>query len=261
MTQPDLAPTVEPLMGAEDGSAIRGVLDRLHALGFRTVQLSATQKEMRPRDLDQSARRDLLATLRRRELAVAGLDVWIPPRHFLQPHTADRAVQAASQAIELAADLGRVPFSMNLPAADASNDGAAAAVGDIARALRDHAEKFGVEIANHTAPHPTPPDAALGIGIDPAAWLSHGKDPAAALLAHASHLVSVRLCDLLHSGLRAPVGDQHEGQLDLFQYQVAISVAQYTRPIIIDARQWPDPWTGIQQTRSAWSNQHMRPKT
>ena len=38
------------------------------------VQLSAAQAGLRPRELDRSARRDLLATLRRRELAVAGID-------------------------------------------------------------------------------------------------------------------------------------------------------------------------------------------
>jgi sugar phosphate isomerase/epimerase len=248
----NLAPTLEPLLSGQDGTAIREALDRLHALRFRTVQLSATQAGLRPRDLDGSARRDLLATLRHRELAVAGLDLWIPPRHFLESSNADRAVHAVHQTIELAADLGRVPVSINMPAIDPTF-GETSKVGEIAGALSAHADKFGVAIANHTAPAPSIPGCSIGVGIDPAAWLAQGKDPAAAVLGHASQLVSVRLCDLLHTGLRAPIGERRDGQLDLMQYRVAVIVAQYARPIVIDARQWIDPWVGVQQTRKAWT--------
>jgi sugar phosphate isomerase/epimerase len=249
----ELAPTLEPLMLESGGAAIRDALDRLHALRFRFVQLGATQEGLRPRDLDGSARRDLLATLRRRELRVAGIDAWIPPRHFLDAANSDRAVHAVQRAIQLAADLGRAPISINLPAVDASSD--AAAIAEIARTLSAHADKYGVAIANCAAPLPNIPASNIGVGIDPAAWLSHGKDPAAQLMANASRLISVRLCDLLHSGMRAPIGDRHQGQLDLVQYQVAASVAQYSQPIVIDARQWNDPWLGIQHSRDAWMAQ------
>src|SRR5690606_35381914 len=105
-----LAPTLAALPGEP-----RRSIDRLHELGFRFIQLSATHPGLRPRELDQSARRDLLATLRRRERSPAGVDLWIPPEHFADAAQVDRAVAAAIAAIELAADLGRVPLSLALP--------------------------------------------------------------------------------------------------------------------------------------------------
>ena len=103
MNQPDsdatfnrLAPTLGPLA---ELLAPRSVFDRLSELGYRYVQLSAAQPGLRPRELDKSARRDLLATLRRREMSPAGVDLWIPPDHFLASATVDRAAEAVVEAI------------------------------------------------------------------------------------------------------------------------------------------------------------------
>ena len=249
-----LAPTLEPLVSDDGGPSIRQAFDQLQKLGFRAVQLTATQPGMRPRELDASARRDLISILRRRELSVAGLDLWIPPKHFLDAATADRAATAVQQAIELGADLGRVALSLSLPHLNAS-DSAAGQLKTIIDAIGAYGEKFGVAIANHATPQPRIEGSNIGVGIDPAAWLSQGKDPAAACLEHGDHLVSARLCDLWQSGLRGPIGNSREGQLDLTQYKVALSVTRYSAPIVIDARQWTDPWRGIEQTRAAWGSE------
>lgn len=235
-----LAPTLAPL-----GEQPRAALARLSQLGFRHVQLGANQPGLRPRELDRSARRDLAATLRRHEVSASGVDLWVPTSHFFEPARADRAVAAVLEAIELAGSLGRCPVSLNLPAAEACAD-----QGSVIETIAERAAHHGVEIADHAVGAGR--WAELGVGIDPAAWLSQDKDPAAGMIAEAERLVSVRLCDLLSSGLRGPIGDPQEGRLDVLEYKVAISVCGYTRPVVVDARQWSDPWAGLEQTGEAW---------
>ncbi len=234
-----LAPTLAPL-----GEQPRAALARLSRLGFRHVQLDATQPGLRPRELDRSARRDLAATLRRHEVSASGVDLWVPASHFVEPARVDRAVAAVLDAIDLAGSLGRCPVSLNLPAAEAC-----AEQGPVVETITECGHRHGVPIADHAVPV----SAQLGVGIDPATWLSQGEDPAAGLIAQAGRLVSVRLCDLLRSGLRGPIGEPGEGRLDVLEYRVAMSVCGYTRPVVVDARQWSDPWAGLEQTREVWT--------
>ncbi len=236
-------------MAGAHGDDIRAALDRLSAAGFRFVQLSATQAGLRPRELDQSARRDLLATLRRRELTLAGLDVWIPPAHFSDPLHCDRAVAAVNLAIELAADLGRCPISFSLP----NREGGAAPESPLPAVIQSiaaHAQRFGVELADHAFPV-NQNESGVGLGIDPAAWLSHGADPAS--VANLGNILSARLCDLLTSGMRGPIGGR-DGRLDTLAYKVALSIGGYARSVVLDARQWIDPWKGISQSQTEWAS-------
>jgi sugar phosphate isomerase/epimerase len=252
-SDPALSVTLAPLVSDSSGDAIKAALDRIAApplrLRLRHVQISATMPGLRPRDLDRAARRDLLASLRRRELALSGLDAWIPLAHFSDPAHADRATQATCEIIELAADLARVPVSMILPA-DAA----------IAQALIDRAQHVGVEIADH-ALEPAKIEGA-GVGIDPAAYLAQAKDPVPIVHAAgaAKRLTAARLCDLLTTGMRGPIATPEQlgggggGRLDATAYRIALDVNGYRRPVIIDARQWSEPWRGVEQTIAAWND-------
>lgn len=247
-----LAVTVAPL-----GSNIRAVLDRLATTSVRYVQLSAAQPGTRPRDLDQSARRDLFSTLRRLELMCSGIDLWIPAEHFAKPDTIDRAVGAMTDALQLAADLGRCPLGCALPraaeSATSGEPGVAAddsAMGAVIETLVDAADRLGVAIADHGLPLGAVPD--VGIGIDPAALLANGEDPAATASTLDEPPTAARLCDLYTSGMRGPVGPTQQGRLDLVGYQVGLHVAGYRGPVVIDARQWSEPWSGVAQSVHAW---------
>ena len=241
-----LAPTIAAL-DVEPKKAFDG----LHQAGFRAVQISATQPGLKPRELDGSGRRDLLAIMRRHELTIAGIDFWIPLDHFQDPMQIDRAIGATHQAIELAADLGRIPLSLTLPvqSEDDPNNGAKL-VDSALVSITSHAERFGVMIADHAYPVASLP--WVGVGFDPAATLGRGESPARLIATLEKPLVSTRLCDLLNSGMRGPVGEDHEGQLDVTEYRAALSVSGYERPVVLDARQWKDPWTGMLKSREAW---------
>ena len=238
---PGLAPTL-----ATFGDKPRAALDRLASLAFRAVQLSASQPGMRPRELDRSGRRDLLGLLRRLDITPAGLDLWIPEAHLRDPVRIDRAVGAIEAALELAADLGRVSLSLLLPRRDESPD----PIEQVLEAVIEKSLRFGVPLADCEVP---PSDRAdVGVGIDPVIWLSNGRDPVDAVVAHADRVESVRLGDLTASGDRIAVGDGDQGQLDLGAYRGALVRCGYNAPVVVDVRSSGDPWRQLAEAAQAW---------
>ncbi len=238
---PGLAPTL-----AAFGNKPRAALDRLASLAFRAVQLSASQPGMRPRELDRSGRRDLLGLLRRLDINPAGLDLWIPEAHLRDPARIDRAVGAIEAAVELAADLGRASLSLLLPRRDESPD----PIEQVLEAVIEKSLRFGVPLADCEVP---PSDRAdVGVGIDPVIWLSNGRDPVDAVVAHADRVESVRLGDLTASGDRIAVGDGDQGQLDLGAYRGALVRCGYNAPVVVDVRSSGDPWRQLAEAAQAW---------
>jgi len=210
-----LAPTLAVL-----GDRPRSSLDRLARMGFRSVQLSATQPGLRPRELDRSGRRDLLARLRRLQLPAAGLDLWIPAAHFTDPATVDRAVATVGAAIELAGDLDRCPVSLVLPGDDAR---------PLIDAIAEQALRHGVRVADHAVPPQAQgANPSIGAGIDPSSWLSRDEDPVAAVSKYARDLVSVRLSD--------------DPKFDAGAFQQALMACAYRGPVVVDLRDSADAW-------------------
>jgi sugar phosphate isomerase/epimerase len=232
---------------AAGGRSVREALDDLRGLGFAGVQWSATLPEVRPRDLGASARRDLKALLRRVDLRVAGIDLWIPPEHFADASRVDRAVAATLEAIGLAGDLGRCPLSLRLPAPREAGD----AVGGVLDALLAAADRSGVAIADHA--DPVCADPRCGVGIDPVAEFAAGRDPVATVFERAGRIVAARLCDLTRSGLRAAVGEGGgEGRLDTMRYRVALEIAGFHGMVVVDARQWSEVAAGLRRSIEVW---------
>ena len=169
-----LAPTLRHLTpGAGEGDPRLG-LKAVADAGFTSVQLDATMPALRPRVLDRSARRDLSATLRRSGLAASGLDFFIPAEHYRDMQHIERATEAAHAALELAADLGRLPLSVNLPVTDADPQ----VISDLLSA----ADGLGVVIAVHHEAAPEDlvqwlaahDEGLVGAGLDPAACSLRG---------------------------------------------------------------------------------------
>ncbi len=222
----------------------------LRALGARGAQLSATQPGMRPRELGASARRDLVATLARNELVASGFDAWIPPAHFTDPAHAERAIDAAIAACELAGELGRVPVTIELPALPDDDATARARRAEAVAAVAAAADRHGVRIADACGglDAPWPP---IGASIDAAGSLAQGSDPAADLARAGARGVSVRISDLSRTGMRVPPGDPG-GRLDLLALRVAIELTGTTGLPVIDARQWAEPMEGVGRALAAW---------
>ena len=243
VTPPDdrLAPTLAAL-----GERPRTVLDRLAGLQFRAVQLSASQPGLRPRDLDHSGRRDLKTTLSRLDMRLAGLDMWVPEAHLRDPARADQAIAAIQAAVELAAELGRVAISLMLPPCE----DAVSPITAILDAVVEKALRFGVPLADCAVPPTDRPE--VGIGIDPAIWMSHGRDPVEAVTVHADRLRSVRLSDLAATGERVPAGAAEEGRLDLAHYRAALQAQGYEGPVVVDLRGRGNPWGDLDRVTRAW---------
>lgn len=234
-------------------------------LPVRGVQVSAAQPGTRPRDLDRSGRRDLVAAARRRELGIAGVDAWFPTDDLLTAATMDDAVERLLAAVELAADLGRVGLSTRFPGTGAD---------DPIRAVLAAAARLGVPVIDHAVPprgrparprasaaatglivpgaiESSAPDATggcsldgLAVGIDPPAWLVAGLD----LLDGAARGVeAVRLADLTVDGMRVPPGEA-DGRVDPAALVAVARTGGFEGLPLIDARRWTHPVEGVRAT-------------
>lgn len=260
--RPAASVTLAPL-----ASDPRSGLEVASVLPIRGVQISATQPGTRPRDLDRSGRRDLVAAARRRELGIAGVDAWFPTDELLDAATVDDAVGRLLETVELAADLGRVAVSTRFP-----EDGAE----DAMRAVLAGAVRLGVEVIDHAVPPrgrsvrtrsarrgvaaglviPGEVEAAtpetmgassldgLAVGIDPPAWLVAGLD----MLDAASRGVrAIRLADLTADGMRVPPGDP-DGRVDPATLIAVARTAGFEGLPLVDARRWSRPVEGVRTT-------------
>lgn len=206
-------------------------------LGYRAVQLDAMGEGVRARDLDRSGRRDLASLLRRLDLKLSGLDLWVPPAHFVEPARADRAVAAVTQAVELASELaaalgpdphsgwGGAVVSLSLPEKIAP---------DVVAHLRSAAALRGARIADHAWPVNIGGDGPIGIGLDPAGVIFAGADPAVEVSRLVAPPASARLSDLSPAGRVEPGGG--EGSLDVLAYTVALSTKGYRGHLVVDLR-------------------------
>lgn len=212
------------------------------ALGYRAVQLDATHPDARPRALDRSARRDLAALLRRHELELTGIDLWLPPEHLAEGALVERAADAVVGAIGLIRELaGLLPtqavVSLTLP--ERPDQHAMAAI-------HAAAEREGVAFANHA--WPAPDEGTLG--LDPALAIMAGASPAKMATKLGSRLGSARLSDAGVAG-RVPV-DAPTGRLNVAAYAAALSISAPSAPVVADCRQLADPRAAAIDALKAW---------
>lgn len=252
-------------VGAE---VLRGQLSLASGLGYRAVQLDASVAGLRARELDRSARRDLAALLRRNELRCCGLDLWIPPEHFMNPEQMERAIGAATATLELAADLSRLSLSAVVSTARRGELGSVSLSlpkglsESVRRTLEERATTCGVLIADHAWParldvsHESP----IGIGLDPAALLLSGDDPVqwASRLAgdrqaqreSLPRLVTARATSASQVG-RVSLGAR-ESRLETMSYGVSLLTGGYDQAVIVDVRGVADPEQAAREAIQAW---------
>lgn len=244
-----LAPAIKPFVTASDGT-IRGAIKRVQQGKFEAVQLDATLPGIRPRDLSKRARHDLSSLLRRSDIELAGLDLFLPRKHFIESENVDRATSACLAAITLAADLGRVPVSIGLPLADMTEN--------VTAALAEAADGHGLMLAVH---HESNLEALsdwlntidLGVvkaGFDPAALLAKEGDAIAAAQKLGKHIGVARLSDITDGAVRCPVG---EGELDVLTYRLTLDLATArTGPVVLDLRGIDNPFAAAATAQNAW---------
>ncbi len=239
-----LAPTLRPLIPAGQEGVIRA-FDWVSQVGFRSVQLDAAVPGLRPRELSERSRKDLVASMSRRGLMVSGVDLFIPRKHYLDPAHVDRAMAVTVEAIGLAHDLGRVPLHLGLPMKDLT--------GDVKSALLEAADGRGVRLAvqcedqlvSGAAWVSKEQGGTVGLSLDPATLLALGMDPVKTVHQHAAILAGARLSDALlqaeagdsgsvGSGIRCAVG---EGELDVMLYRLALALVKgRSGPVVLDLR-------------------------
>ena len=211
----------------------RGQLAWVRSLGFRAVVLDGTAEQIRARNLDRTARRDLASHMRRNDLLFAGVDLFIPPTHISDPAHQDRAFAAIKESLTLASDLaaliaGSPPLVSILapPSLSAKDIEALAQIADSSPS-RLALIAWPVSDQLRTALASVP---KLGLAFDPARVLAISADPAKELSRLKPAPASIRLNDFDGVG-RVALG---KGNLDFTQYIVAASVANFAVPLILD---------------------------
>jgi len=198
---------------------------------------------------------------------LAGLDLFIPRKHYLDPEQVDRAMTATIGAIELAADLGRVPVSLTLPIKRLP--------ADLASAMVESADAHSVRLAVHAEHEPTALSdwiesvdlPALGAAIDPATLLAQSADPSRWVQRFGQRMVVARVSDLERG-----VGDEMEdsegahavdsvrcavgqGELDVLAYRVSLDLATgRAGPVVLDLRGLTSPMHAAQSAKRAWDD-------
>ncbi len=242
--RPRLGATVMPLTSGAHAMPLRDALTWLSSAGYSAVQLSATDPLTRPRELSRSARSDLSAALTRAELVCSGVDFFIPPAHFLDSEHITRAVESLLAAVELAAQLGRVPVVASIPLETAA---------DVVAQIAATAAKLGSAVlvpvgSGDTALIP----AGLGACLDCAASLGLGHEPHTVVATLGNRLGGVRVVDLLRSGMRGPIGEPRESRLDAMALRAVLDIASFRGIPVIDARQWNDARAGLSRSIERW---------
>ncbi|MBM4112964.1 MAG: hypothetical protein FJ253_06260 [Phycisphaerae bacterium] len=234
----NLSATLAPLGDPESG------LDFLGREGFEAVQLSASQPGMRPRELDGGARRALRERMRRLELAVSGIDLWIPAEHFGAASEVSRAIDAFLETLRLAEFLDRCAVSCTLPRDDAARDSRAA--------LLREAERRGVLLVDFAEGATT--ENSIRVGLDLASIRPRELSVAESIASAGDGLGAIRLSLGAANGGRRPFRAGDEGMNLLRDLRSALRLGGATLRPVADARGWPDARAGLRSTRDAWNN-------
>jgi sugar phosphate isomerase/epimerase len=217
--------------------------------GIRAVQLNGAAAGMRARELDRSARRDVAALLKRNEMGLSGVDLWIPPEHFVDASRVDRAVAAVVGAIELASDLDRLVGAgagrvVCLSFPQGVDESVVATIAGKAAAHGARLADFGGSGAVVAG--------VVGPGFDPAAHLLAGGtlEAAGGAMKLPAGLIAARLTDAGPLGRVAP--GSSGGRLDLLAYGVALAAGGYLGHVVLDVRGVADPLNAVRVAREAW---------
>lgn len=252
-----LAPTLGPLV-RQTGRKLAQVTAELAKAGFGAAQLDITLPGVRPRELSDTGRKDLRGMFARQGLLLAGLDLFIPRKDFVDEAKLDRAMAAALAGIELAGDLGRLPLSLPLPVKQ-MDTAARAQLVEAAHGrgvtLAVHAEEQLEDLAKWVEEVDLP---ELGIALDAAAAQHHAADdkPVDQLVHRYSKRLKVaRLSDITDEGLRCAVG---QGVIDLPMLRLALDLAQARRgPVVLDLRNMEHAWQAALAGKEAWDDAAM----
>lgn len=214
-------------------------------LGFRAVEIGATQGDLSPDGLSDSGRRHLARYIRNLGLRLDALAANLETGEFVQDGIQEESLDRTRRILELAKDVGAPVVTARIgqidkTAAPEQHDRILEAV----RYLADHADNVGTVFAIETA-QADPSDLIAFLrevncpmvkaAIDPAELIMDGNNPVTAVRQLADHIAIARARDAAAGAARRPghetaLGD---GQLDLAGYLYALDEAGYTGSAVV----------------------------
>ena len=64
--------------------------------------------------------------------------------------------------------------------------------------------------------------------------------------------INARVADVSETGQRLPLSTEGHGRLDVVAYRVALPVAGFGRPVVLDTRGWPEVREGLVASKKVW---------
>lgn len=247
------------------GESPRSFMGWAARVGFRGVQLDATARGLRARDLGRSARRDLAASLRRLELEPSGFDFLIPAEHLLDPTKADHAMIAMTAALELAGEVcgqagGDRTLTVRLPEPAAAGEDAAAdtrraeKIAELRRFVSASAERHGVRVGDLSAGAIEHASGMLGVAVDPSVSMGRNESPGKRAARAGERLASARLSDAADAARVVP----GSGDLELLAYAGSLSVTPIGQlpgsRVVLDLRGVADAAEAAETARQRWAD-------
>lgn len=218
--------------------------------GIVGVHLSAALKGIRPRELDNSGRKDLRALMVRKGMIISGVDLLIPDEDWTDNAKVDRALGAVNAAHDLAGDMGRVPLVINLPVGEVADE-----IKEELVALADGRSvplvvQIGEQAADLLAWVKQVDHPMVGVAIDPARQLQMKKNVVATVSEFGDDLMVARADDVGSDGMRCTLGN---GRLDVLAYQVSLSQCSKLKSVVMELRELSDPIKSMHDGHAAWN--------
>jgi hypothetical protein len=227
---------------------LRSALLLAKQAGCVGITLDVTLPGFRPRDLDASARRELAVLVRRHDLALLGLDCFVPKAHLQGPEQA-RAVDALCNALLLLSDLrrharvgaspvvgtatglGQPPHALCVACATPSG-----LASDVAQHLSSVAREHALVLADSTLPSPLLASQRKGSDADDPLALGAGTcfvpSVQVASSQQAVHDALLACPALAQARLHAPSGGPLA--IDPQTYLALLRIKRFAAPIIVE---------------------------
>jgi sugar phosphate isomerase/epimerase len=234
---------------------LRKAIPRAAELGAEAIEIDG-RGELKPRDLSDTAVREIRKLLEDNRLRVAAIS-FRTRRGYDTPDELERRIDATRQAMDMAYRLGAGVVTNHigdLPDDD-SNPRWQLLVSSLTE-LGHHAQKSGAMLAAQTGTDSGErlatllralPDGSLGVDFDPANLMFHGHSPADAMRFLGGHVLHVRARDAVRDlgqrrVLEMPLG---QGSIDFPELLAMLEEHDYRGTITVE-RNGEDPLADLQ---------------
>ncbi len=234
------------------GDDARAAFELAANAGYGAVAIPTNHPELRPQNLDTSARKHLKRILDSKQLSIATLRIAGPRGGLADSQAIQRIIDNTRQGIALAYDLGITTIAVNAGLlSDSKLD--QNSVDSAARLIAEEADRAGLNVAFGADAGDKLAELLKRVGCDraladvqTAQEIAAGEDPAQIVQRLHGSLAQVTLADAIRSGSHVRSVELGRGQIALPALLEALRESEFLGPIVVDVRDLSDGIHGAQ---------------